>query len=317
MKNKIKILALAISAIALSHAAMAQTTVPFDDLVANVGTNGALGKSIIWKTSTFGTGIGHKIYSDDYGGKTYLKFAAMHTPSVANTWTDMMTLTSDRKVGINTSSPSVALSIQSEENQTTLGSNTMSAVRISNQYANVFGRRSELQFGMDQNTNSTLAVIAAEYSAWSSDVGGDLVFGTNPTQSNSVVERMRITHEGKVNIKGQTYIGTLKPQSPHTDAMLSVDGKIACKSLYVLKATSWADFVFEKDYQMPKLYEIEAYYKANKHLPLIPSEQEVKENGVDLMEMNKLLLQKIEEITVLMVQQQREIDSLKESNNKQ
>lgn len=307
MKDKIKTIAFTIAGLLLSTLAISQP-VPFDDLIANVGTNGAYNKSITWLTSTYGNGIGHKIYSDDYSGQTYLKFAAKHSGQYNNGWKDMMTLTSLGKVGIGTSSPSVALSVAAEENQTGLGLNTLSAIRISNQYADAFGRRSELQFGMDQNPNSTLATIAAEYSAWSSDVGGDLVFGTNPTQSNSVVERMRITHDGTVFIKSKTRIGTLKPTGTHSDAMLAVDGKMVSKSMYVTQQ-NWADFVFDKDYNMPKLSEIETYYKTNGHLPLIPTAAEVKENGVDLGEMNKLLLQKVEELTILMVEQDKKMEA--------
>jgi hypothetical protein len=310
MKNKIKILALAISAIALSHAAMAQTTVPFDDLVANVGTNGAYNKSIVWLTSTYGSGIGHKIYSDDYSGQTYLKFAAKHSGQYSNGWKDMMTLTSLGKVGIGTSSPSVALAVEAEENQTTLGLNTSSAIRVSNQYVNAFGRRSELQFGTDQNPNNTLAVIAAEYSAWNSDVAGDLVFGTNPTQSTSVVERMRITHEGKVNIKGQTKIGT-KSSTAHSNAMLMVDGKVVCKDLYVTASSDWPDFVFEKNYQLTNLYAVRDYYEANKHLPNVPTACEIEEKGINMSEMSAIQMQKIEELTIYIIQLKTELDELK------
>jgi hypothetical protein len=112
---------------------------------------------------------------------------------------------------------------------------------------------------------------------------------------------------------GQTRIGTKAPTGTHADAMLAVDGKMVAKSMYVTQQ-NWADFVFDKDYNMPTLYEIETYYKANGHLPLIPSAAEVKENGVDLGEMNKLLLQKVEELTILMVEQEKRINALE--NNK-
>ncbi len=56
---------------------------------------------------------------------------------------------------------------------------------------------------------------------------------------------------------------------------------------------------------------VEKYYLANKHLPEIPSEKEVIENGIDLAEMNKLLLKKIEEMTIILVNQQKQIDDLK------
>ena len=120
---------------------------------------------------------------------------------------------------------------------------------------------------------------------------------------------------------GQTRIGLQKPVTgtTHADAMLSVDGKIVSKSMYVTQQ-NWADFVFDKDYKLPKLSDIEAYYKANKHLPLIPSAEEVKENGIDVGEMNKLLLQKIEELTIIMVEQDKKMSEqdarIKELENK-
>ena len=59
-------------------------------------------------------------------------------------------------------------------------------------------------------------------------------------------------------------------------------------------------------------YEIETYIKKNHHLPKIPSAQEIKENGLSLKEMNLLLLEKIEELMLFTIQQQKEIDLLKE-----
>jgi hypothetical protein len=73
----------------------------------------------------------------------------------------------------------------------------------------------------------------------------------------------------------------------------------------------WSDFVFEKGYKLPALSDIEAYISANKHLPDIPSECDAIDKGVDVGEMNKLLLQKVEELTLYLIQQQKEIDALK------
>ncbi len=108
---------------------------------------------------------------------------------------------------------------------------------------------------------------------------------------------------------GQTQIG-VKKSTAHANAMLMVDGKVVCKDLYVTATSDWPDFVFKPDYKLPKLTDIETYYKQNGHLPLIPSEREVQENGVNVAEMNKLLLQKIEELTILMVEQDKRIKEL-------
>ena len=108
----------------------------------------------------------------------------------------------------------------------------------------------------------------------------------------------------------KTIIGNqTQTTGPHTDAILTVNGKMVAKSCYI-RIVDWADYVFAKDYKLPNLYDIEKYYIANKHLPEIPSEKEVIENGIDVAEINKLLLKKIEEITILMVKQQKQIDAL-------
>ncbi|MFO0479699.1 MAG: hypothetical protein ACK50L_13125 [Bacteroidota bacterium] len=110
---------------------------------------------------------------------------------------------------------------------------------------------------------------------------------------------------------GKTQIGNKRiTTGPHTDCILSVDGKVVAKSLYITM-TDWADFVFANDYKLTSLKDVETYYKTNKHLPEIPSEKEVIENGVNVADMNKLLLKKVEELTLYLVQQQKEIDALK------
>jgi hypothetical protein len=111
---------------------------------------------------------------------------------------------------------------------------------------------------------------------------------------------------------GKTKIGQ-KANYNHTDALLTVDGKGVFKEVYVTNQ-NWADFVFAAEYKLPSLKDVEAFYKLNKHLPEIPSAKEVEEKGVSVGEMNKLLLQKIEELTIYLVEQQKEIDALKEKN---
>lgn len=115
----------------------------------------------------------------------------------------------------------------------------------------------------------------------------------------------------EIQANGKTLIGNQRQFSPgHSDALLQVFGKMVATSCYI-RITNWSDYVFAKDYKLPSLYDIEKFYLANNHLPEIPTEQEVKENGIEIGEMNSLLLKKIEELTILMVQQQKEIDALK------
>jgi len=82
---------------------------------------------------------------------------------------------------------------------------------------------------------------------------------------------------------GKTIIGDQQVQGTHSDAILQVAGKAAAKSFYVLKPTTWADEVFENK-TIPDIKEIENFIKKHKHLPEIPSENEITENGYDVHE---------------------------------
>jgi|GEM_PF-1383098 len=100
---------------------------------------------------------------------------------------------------------------------------------------------------------------------------------------------------------------------------LTVNGKILCEEVEVILDVP-ADYVFQKyymgesnlkaDYTMPTLEEVEAFTKANHHLPEVPSAAELKEDGLQLKEMTNLLLQKVEELTLYTIEQEKRIKSL-------
>jgi hypothetical protein len=79
---------------------------------------------------------------------------------------------------------------------------------------------------------------------------------------------------------------------------LNVIGGILADSVRVALSTKWADHVFEKDYQLQPLPELEEYIKSFGHLPGIPKQKEVETNGIDLAAMNTKLLEKVEELTL-------------------
>ncbi|MBS1650994.1 MAG: hypothetical protein JSU07_03200, partial [Bacteroidetes bacterium] len=119
---------------------------------------------------------------------------------------------------------------------------------------------------------------------------------------------------------GQTFIGVKKPNptGPHANAMLSIDGKVLAKEIYVnINTATWADYVFDKSYKLLKLNEVEKYIIENKHLPNIPSEKElIKEGSLDInvAEMQKLQMQKIEELFLYVIDLKKEIEILKKEN---
>ena len=117
---------------------------------------------------------------------------------------------------------------------------------------------------------------------------------------------------------GMIGIGTSDP-----DQKLTVKGKIHTQEVLVdLNGAVAPDYVFEKyyqgksalnsDYQMLDLKSLEAFLKQNHHLPEIPSAQKLKEDGLELKKMNLLLLQKIEELTLYTIEQQKQLDALQD-----
>lgn len=101
-----------------------------------------------------------------------------------------------------------------------------------------------------------------------------------------------------------------------TDFKLAVDGDIIAEKIKVKPENEWPDYVFEKNYPLRSLTELSTYIQTHGHLPNIPSAQEVKEEGIFLGEMNALLLEKIEELTLHLIQKDQEMDALKNRMNK-
>ena len=122
--------------------------------------------------------------------------------------------------------------------------------------------------------------------------GTEMVF-TVKNEADILQEVLRINRFGNVGI------GTTKPQS-----LLAVNGTITSKEVKVTPE-GWSDFVFEPGYDLPTLEEVEEHIKEHKHLPDVPNEAEVKENGLSLGESNAVLLQKIEELTLYLIEQDK------------
>lgn len=104
---------------------------------------------------------------------------------------------------------------------------------------------------------------------------------------------------------GNVGIGTSVPQ-----AKLAVKGDVFALKIKVTQ-TGWADFVFHPDYKLPALQDVEQFVKEHRHLPEIPSQKDVERDGLDIGEINKKLLQKVEELTLYLIEMKKENDDLK------
>jgi hypothetical protein len=121
--------------------------------------------------------------------------------------------------------------------------------------------------------------------------------GTNPPDSGLVV-------------RGAVAIGTTNPPA---NTALAVNGTIRSKEV-IVTASGWSDFVFEKSYSLKPLEQVEQYVKKNSHLEGIPSESEVKTGGIAVGEMQAKLLQKLEEVTLYLIEQNKKIELLTHEN---
>ena len=92
--------------------------------------------------------------------------------------------------------------------------------------------------------------------------------------------------------------------------LLAVDGKVICEELRIQNATMWPDYVFNEDYKLKNLDVLEKEIQVAKHLPGVPSAEEVKENGVAVGEMQRIMMEKIEELTLYVIQLKKENDKL-------
>ena len=150
------------------------------------------------------------------------------------------------------------------------------------------------------NANFDVAEIVA-VAPTAGTTNGDLYFRT--ALAGSMSNCMIIQSNGNVGI------GTITPGN----YKLNVSGRVRANEVVV--NTTGADFVFEPDYKLPSLQEVESYIRKNKHLPGLSSASEMQKNGLNVSQMQTRLLQKVEELTIYLIELSRQVESLKKEND--
>ncbi|MHC0446376.1 hypothetical protein ACWA1F_13280 [Flavobacterium sp. 3-218] len=160
-----------------------------------------------------------------------------------------------------------------------------------------------------------LSQIAYDTQKWST--GNDdynlrlqTIWNVNGINQRFVQRFNSVDYNSLVFFAGNVGIGKLNPSNK-----LDVDGTIHSKEVKV-DMEGWSDFVFKKDYNLPTLEEVEKHITEKGHLENIPNEEEVLKNGINLGEMNAKLLQKIEELTLYNIRQQKQINTLNDKLEK-
>ena len=203
---------------------------------------------------------------------------------------------------------------QAQWNGTTVPSTTLAKVG-----AGTNSPTAQLHVGVaNAGFSSTAWVTGLKIDNWGSTSASGVgnIFSITHTQATSPTppaQQLFAVDLNQTYIGNKLRIGSTAASGSYAGYTLSVAGDMIAKRC-VIEIDSWADYVFKKDYKLPSLSSVESYVSENKHLPGVPSEDEIKTKGVDMGEMNKILMQKVEELTLYMIDLQKQNKSLQEDN---
>lgn len=213
-----------------------------------------------------------------------------------------MVMLNNGNVGIGVTQPSNILHIKQSLQ---LGQNKGDFIELTKIQGNGFGNNIYINDFINRETAGGDWISTSYIKGVSID--GSYV---NPTTLKSWIKQ--VPYEDKIDFgsNGKTYMSIHRDLNTTNNAVLVVDGVIHAKEVKVDLTADLADYVFNSDYSLMPLHKVEAFVKENKHLPAIPSAAEVKEKGLSMGEMQNKLLQKIEELTLYVIELEKRVNDL-------
>lgn len=238
-------------------------------------------------------------------------------PTWANGYAKIFVKCPDVKVGIGLDNPSHSLTVNGSAkifNHIWAGSG-LSVGADENTYTKAYiknnTRTATLFLDARENTGSYQKLFYAEFNDPTTEIINAYNFNGGYSSFYVKANGQVYVHNGTHNTfqlepNGQLTINS----STQKILQLEQNGMLRARRLK-LDTDNWADYVFEPNYKLMPLEEVEAFVKQEKHLPNVPSEKELKENGTDVMEMNKVLMEKVEELTLYLIEQNKQIEAMK------
>lgn len=197
------------------------------------------------------------------------------------TYSTLMKVNGNGNVGIGTTSPTAKLHVNGSTITKSLSLNGSNATPSVNTFANVLQIKGLTHAAIVYSPGEDRELMFGFHS------NGHFYWGTGQSATNPNYYSMFLNgSNGDLGIKGKLTANEVK-----------------------VKIGGWADFVFADNYVLPSLAEVEQHIKSQHHLSNIPSEAEVLENGIDLGAMDARLLQKIEELTLYTIEQEKKLEA--------